>query len=130
MLFNVYVVHLYFLACSIMVKRLLLYMVVCHLSFFAIALPVLRFTASNYPFDIYKLFLCQNPTLDWNMNTQAVCKSIWTSYTFKGIEKNKNRHYSHFVSTIFLCEYQINESFHCWKSGIDSCMTKVVCVYI
>jgi len=64
LLFNVYVVHLYFLACSIMVKRLLLYNVVCHLSLLAIALPVLRFTASNYPFDIYKNFLCQNPTLD------------------------------------------------------------------
>jgi len=62
-----------------MVKRLLLYNVVCHLSLLAIALPVLRFTASNYPFDIYKNFLCQNPTLDWNMYTQAVCKSIWTS---------------------------------------------------
>ena len=57
-----YVVDLYSLTFSIMVKRLILYIIVCPLSFLflVIVLSVLRFTPSNYPFGICKLFLCQN----------------------------------------------------------------------
>jgi len=65
-----YVVDLYSLAFSIMVKRLILYIVVCPLSFLflVIVLSVLRFTPSNYPFGIVDLRLLITPLVSSNLS--------------------------------------------------------------